>query len=80
MINQPAVLCVEFNGLWLCMDGGKHFLPFTELPWFSTAPVSAVFNVEPLGREGVRWPDLDVDLSFDSISPPNNHHLVSRQS
>lgn len=78
MDNQLAVLSIESQGLWLCLDGATHFLPFAEYPWFSNASIAAVFKVERLGEEGIRWPDLDVDIQMDSISHPERYPLVSR--
>jgi len=58
---------------------GDSLLPdCNDFPWFSAAPVSAVFNVEPWGCEGLRWPDLDVDLHMASIQNPELYPLISQ--
>lgn len=56
----------------------KTFLAFNDFPWFSAAPVAAVFNVEPWGCEGLRWPDLGVDLRMASIQHPELYPLISQ--
>lgn len=78
MDNQLAVLSIESQGLWLCVEGATHFLPFAEYPWFSNASVAAVFKVERQGDEGLRWPDLDVDIHMKSIFHPECYPLVSK--
>ncbi|MFQ2610298.1 DUF2442 domain-containing protein [Aeromonas caviae] len=78
MDQTIAVLSIEPLGLWLYADGKKHFLEFRHFPWFSGAPVASVFSVEPLGDDGVRWPDLDIDLHLASIQGPARHPLISQ--
>lgn len=78
MDKQLVVQSIEAKGLWLCVDGVTRFLPFADYPWFSNASVAAVFKVERLGEEGLRWPDLDVDILMDSIFHPELYPLVSR--
>lgn len=62
----------------LFAQGEVLFLSYEQFPWFRGAPVEAVFNVQPLGTEGITWPDLDVDLLIDSIRHPENYPLVAR--
>jgi len=66
------------HGLWLLVENEELFLPFDEFPWFRDARVSAVLHVERSFQDHVRWPDLDVDLTLDSIRDPNRYPLVSR--
>lgn len=54
------------------------FLPFEQFPWFKDAPVGAILNVEHQGADHLYWPDLDVDLSVESIERPEEFPLVSR--
>ncbi|AXB06502.1 MULTISPECIES: antitoxin Xre/MbcA/ParS toxin-binding domain-containing protein [Aeromonas] len=78
MDQKISVLSIEPLGLWLYTDGKKHFLEFRHFPWFSGAPVASVFSVEPLGDDGVRWPDLDIDLHLASIQDPARYPLISQ--
>lgn len=73
-----AVLNIEPHGLWLGAYGEKHFLAFNDFPWFSAAPVAAVFNVESIGSDGLRWPDLDLDIHIASILNPEQYPLISQ--
>ncbi|MDA9557780.1 DUF2442 domain-containing protein [Vibrio sp.] len=72
------VLGVNPLGLWLLAENEEHFLSFEEFPWFKTAPVNAVFNVEKQGRHGYCWPELDVDLTLDGIKNPDKYPLKAK--
>jgi hypothetical protein len=61
------------------LDGRELFLPFDEFPWFRSAPVEAILRVERPQPDHLYWPDLDVDLSVDSIEHPERFPLKSRQ-
>ena len=76
--TSAEVMGLTVNGLWLFAQGEEHFLPFEQYPWFRKAPVAAVFNVECEGPDGLHWPELDVDLSVDSIRHPEKYPLRSR--
>ncbi|MGL5297765.1 MAG: DUF2442 domain-containing protein [Plesiomonas sp.] len=76
--TSAEVMGLTVNGLWLFAQGEEHFLPFEQYPWFRNAPVTAVFNVECEGPDGLHWPELDVDLSVDSIRHPEKYPLRSR--
>ena len=76
--TSVRVLGVNPLGLWLLADNEEHFLSFEEFPWFQSAPVKAVFNVEKQGRSGFCWPDLDVDLTLDGIKNPVKYPLKAK--
>ena len=52
-------------------------MSFDEFPWFRDARISAVLHIERPFLDHVRWPELDVDLTLDSIRAPNRYPLVS---
>lgn len=68
---------VSGRGLWVRVHKEELFLPFSQFPWFEEAPVRKVFNVELRGS-ALHWPDLDVDLTLDSIQNPQAYPLVSK--
>ncbi|ARD39180.1 DUF2442 domain-containing protein [Edwardsiella ictaluri] len=76
-ISVAEVLGLTSHGIWLLAQGEVHFLPYEHFPWFKSATIDAAFNVEQMGRDGLYWPDLDIDLSIDSIHHPENYPLVS---
>ncbi len=75
---EVEVTNISPHSLWLLMGEDDLFLPFDDFPWFKVASVSAVLKVERPGEEHLYWPDLDVDLTLESIRHPERYPLVSR--
>jgi hypothetical protein len=65
--SQVEVTNISRRGFWILVDDRELFLPFDEFPWFKDAPVAVILNVERPQPHHLHWPDLDVDLSIDSI-------------
>ena len=76
--SELEVTNISKHGFWLLLDDREHFLPFSEFPWFKQAPISAVLNVERLQPQHLYWPDLDVDLTVDSIEHPERYPLIAQ--
>lgn len=72
------VLDLTPNGLWLYAKGEEHFLSYEQFPWFQNAPVADVFNVELSGQDALFWPELDIDLSLESIRHPEQYPLQAK--
>ena len=68
---------VSQHGLWLLVDGREHFLAFAAFPWFRDATIAQLAEIQRPVPDHLRWPDLDVDLSIDSIEHPERYPLVS---
>ena len=77
--SKAEVTRVSLHGLWVRVDGRELFLSFEEFPWFRGATAVQVSNVERPRARYLRWPDLDVDLTLDSIEHPEKYPLVSRR-
>jgi hypothetical protein len=78
-----ATLAVEVthvsrNGLWLLLDDEELLLAFEQFPWFRKACIDQVTNVERPTPNHLFWPDLDIDLSVESIRHPAAFPLLSR--
>jgi hypothetical protein len=67
---------IDAHGLWVLADGKEYFLPYQDFPWFRNATVAQIINVELLHGEHLYWPDLDVDLSLDSLAHPESFPLI----
>jgi hypothetical protein len=78
--SDVEVTNISRHGFWVLLDGRELFLPFEEFPWFRSAPVEAILRVERPQPDHLYWPNLDVDLSVDSIEHPERFPLKSRQS
>lgn len=47
-------------------------------PWFQAATVQAILHLERPTPTHLHWPELDVDLSLDSIAHPERYPLTSK--
>ncbi|OHB80373.1 MAG: hypothetical protein A2W31_02170 [Planctomycetes bacterium RBG_16_64_10] len=77
--SRVEVSRISPHGIWLLLGSEELFLPFKEFPWFRDAPVGAVLHVERPQPHHLYWPDLDADLSVDSIYHPEKFPLISRK-
>jgi hypothetical protein len=75
---EVEVTQISQNGIWMLLQGKESFLSFDNFPWFKSASVSAVQNVELLNEHHLYWPDLDIDLAVESIEHPDRFPLKSR--
>jgi len=80
-----ATLAVEVtnvsrNGLWLLLDDEELLLPFEQFPWFRKGSIEQVSNVERPAIDHLYWPDLDIDLSIESIRDPQAFPLMSNDA
>lgn len=78
-VTLVEVSGISPHGLWLFLGDREAFLSFERFPWFRDAPVSGVLNVERPQPHHLYWPDLDIDLSVESIFHPERYPLVSRE-
>jgi hypothetical protein len=70
---------VSAHGVWLLVDGQERYLPFDTFPWFRNATLAQLSTIERPTNGHLRWPELDVDLTLESIDRPGDFPLVSRQ-
>ena len=77
---QVEVTSVSSLGLRILVDGRELFAPFTEFPWFRDATIAQILRVERPSPDHLYWPDLDVDLSVDSIENPGAYPRVYQPS
>jgi hypothetical protein len=70
---------ISKHGFWLLIENKERFVPFKEFPFFQSAAIGELLNVELASTRHLYWPDLDVDLSVESIDFPERFPLVSRQ-
>ena len=69
---------ISQHGILLLLADREMFLSFDDFPWFKDASVSAVLNVELPQPHHLYWPDLDIDLSVESIEHPERFPLIAR--
>lgn len=77
-----ATLAVEVtnisrHGFWVLLGDEELVLPFAQFPWFKKATVEQLADVQRPTENHLYWPELDVDLSVESIRNPDAFPLVS---
>lgn len=77
-ISGVEVGNVSKHGFWLLVDGRELFLSFKDFPWFEDAPIRRLLNVQLLHAHHLYWPDLDVDLSVESVEHPERFPLTNQ--
>jgi hypothetical protein len=78
LTSAVEVTNISKHGFWILIHDREMFLPFKQFPWFKDAAVGAILNVKLAGPDHLHWPDLDVDLSVESIDHPEQFPLVSK--
>ena len=68
---------VSGNGFWLLLGQEELFVPFRDFPWFAAAAIGDLTKVEWPSPDHLYWPNLDIDLSVESIRHPELFPLVS---
>ena len=69
---------VSRHCFWLLLGDEELAVPFTEFPWFKQATIEQLSDVERPTENHLRWPQLDIDLSVESIRHPEAFTLMSR--
>ena len=70
---------VSRTGLWLLLDNEELLMSFEQFPWFRKGSIEQVTHVERPTPDHLYWPDLDIDLSIESIRRPDAFPLVAGQ-
>ena len=77
-ISDAEIQNVSEFGIWMLIKGREYFLTFKDFPWFHKASVEQIYNFEFLHDRHLYWPDLDVDLSLDSLANPEKFPLKAK--
>ncbi len=75
---EVEVTNISRHGFWLLLDERELFLSFDDFPWFKSAPVEGILEVQRPQPHHLYWPTLDIDLAVDSVSHPERYPLVSQ--
>ena len=71
---------VSKHGLWLLLGDEELFLSFADFPWFKSASIEQLCEIEHPSENHLYWPKLDIDLSVESIRNPSAFPLVAAVS
>ena len=76
-ISEVEITRVSKLGFWILTGQKERFLSFEQFPWFRNATLAKLLNVTLPSEHHLCWPDLDVDISIDSIDHPDRFPLMS---
>jgi hypothetical protein len=65
---------------WLLLGDEEMAVPFAEFPWLKKSTIGQLSDVQRPSEDHLYWPQLDVDLSIESIREPAAFPLVSRSA
>ena len=71
-IRTSLIEITQFSsqGFWLLLPNEELFLSFENFPWFKDVMMKELCEVEWFSKNHIYWPNLDIDLSIDSIKDP----------
>ena len=75
--SDVEVTNVSVHGFWLLLGGEELAVPFAQFPWFRKATIEQLADGQRPTPNHLYWPQLDVDLSVESIRDPAAFPLVS---
>ena len=76
--SVAEVTHVSKHGFWLLLDGEELLVPFEHFPWFKKATIEQLSDVQWPALNHLYWPQLDADLSVESIRAPSAFPLMSK--
>jgi Protein of unknown function (DUF2442) len=76
--SVAEVTHVSKNGFWVLLGAEELLVPFEHFPWFKKATIEQLVDVEWPSLNHLYWPQLDADLSVESIRNPGAFPLISK--
>jgi hypothetical protein len=78
--STAEVTNVSSHCFWLLLADEELAVPFAEFPWFKHATIEQLLDVERPTSNHLYWPQLDIDLSIESIRNPGGFPLISHSA
>lgn len=76
--SEIEVTNISNHGLWLLTGSRELFMPFEDFPWFKNEPISKILKVEEPTPGHFYWPELDIDVSIETIENPELYPLKAK--
>jgi Protein of unknown function (DUF2442) len=77
-ISAAEIQNVSEFGIWMLINQTEYFLSYENFPWFQQASVQHIYNFQFLHGWHLFWPDLDIDLSLESLGSPERFPLKAK--
>ena len=66
--------------VWVFLGDEELPIAFADFPWFQQATVDQITDVQRPTENHLYWPQLDIDLSVESIRNPAGFPLISKSA
>lgn len=76
--SAVEVTNVSRHGFWLLLNDQELLVPFDQFPWFKKSTIEQLTDLQWPSPDHLYWPQLDVDLSVESIRNPSAFPLMSK--
>lgn len=76
--SAPEVTHISKHGFWLLLGAEELLVPFKQFPWFRHATIDQLSDVRWPTPNHLHWPQLDADVSVESIRDPSAFPLMSK--
>ncbi len=77
---EAEVTNISAHGFWVLLGDEELPVPYAQFPWFKHATVAQLTSVQRPTENHLYWPELDIDLSVDSLRNPDAFPLVSKSA
>ena len=77
---EVEVTNISKHGFWVLLGDEELPVPYDKFPWFRAATVDQIVSVERPSANHLYWPQLDIDLSVESLREPEAFPLVSKSA
>jgi hypothetical protein len=75
---EVEVTNISAHCFWVFLGEEELPVSFSEFPWFRQATVEQISDVQRPTPDHLYWPQLDIDLSVESIRVPGAFPLTSK--
>ena len=71
---------ISAHGIWLLVHKKELFMSYADFPWFKNQTIGSITKVEEQSPGHFYWPDIDVDLTLESIEHPERYPLIAKNT
>ncbi len=71
------ILDFSSHGFWVDLGNEKLYAAYVDFPWFASATLAQLEDVQRPSADHLYWPALDIDLSVVSLRDPAAFPLVA---
>ena len=76
--SKVEITHISSSGVWILSGDKELFMSYEEFPWFKDKTVREIIHVEEPSPGHFYWPEIDVDLTIESIEHPERFPLKSK--